>query len=86
MARCSAKAERFSNETGTLTRVVGWYHSHPHITVLPSHVDVRTQAMYQMLDPGFIGLIISPFNKVCRASTASACMICLALPLACNVL
>ena len=25
-------------------RVVGWYHSHPHITALPSHVDVRTQA------------------------------------------
>jgi BRCA1/BRCA2-containing complex subunit 3 len=65
MARCSAKAERFSNETGTLTRVVGWYHSHPHITVLPSHVDIRTQAMYQMLDPGFIGLIISTFNEAC---------------------
>jgi JAB1/Mov34/MPN/PAD-1 ubiquitin protease len=64
MARCSAKAERFSNETGTLTRVVGWYHSHPHITVLPSHVDIRTQAMYQMLDPSFIGLIISTFNEV----------------------
>lgn len=44
MARCSAVAERFSIETGTLTRVVGWYHSHPHITVHPSHVDVRTQA------------------------------------------
>ena len=25
-------------ETGTMTRVIGWYHSHPHITVLPSHV------------------------------------------------
>lgn len=24
--------------TGTTTRVIGWYHSHPHITVLPSHV------------------------------------------------
>lgn len=32
--------------------------------VLPSHVDVRTQAMYQMLDPGFVGLIISAFNEV----------------------
>lgn len=63
MAQCSAKAERFSTESGTLTRVVGWYHSHPHITVLPSHVDVRTQAMYQMLDPGFIGFIISTFNE-----------------------
>jgi len=33
MARCSAVADAFSAETGTLTRVVGWYHSHPHITV-----------------------------------------------------
>ena len=110
MARCSAIAESFSNKTGTLTRVVGWYHrcrttayqlqcrsqhlglawhiqscslsahqltfqaspsslcatvcSHPHITVLPSHVDVRTQAMYQMLDQGFVGLIFSAFNEV----------------------
>lgn len=40
------------------------YHSHPHITVLPSHVDVRTQAMYQGLDEGFIGLIFSVFNQV----------------------
>ncbi|KAL3631819.1 hypothetical protein CASFOL_024803 [Castilleja foliolosa] len=50
-------------ETGTTTRVIGWYHSHPHITVLPSHVDVRTQAMYQLLDPGFIGLIFSCFSE-----------------------
>jgi proteasome lid subunit RPN8/RPN11 len=71
MARCSAKAERFSAETGTLTRVVGWYHSHPHITVLPSHIDVRTQAMYQMLDPSFIGLIISTFNEASRAAHMS---------------
>ncbi|KAG6422217.1 hypothetical protein SASPL_118782 [Salvia splendens] len=89
--------------TGTTTRVIGWYHSHPHITVLPSHVepvnpgvlfssefktffctlpysklasshseivfsyqycrDVRTQAMYQLLDPGFIGLIFSCFSE-----------------------
>ncbi|KAM7480373.1 hypothetical protein LguiA_028586 [Lonicera macranthoides] len=49
--------------TGRTTRVIGWYHSHPHITVLPSHVDVRTQAMYQLLDAGFIGLIFSCFNE-----------------------
>ncbi|OAY66955.1 Lys-63-specific deubiquitinase BRCC36 [Ananas comosus] len=49
--------------TGRTTRVIGWYHSHPHITVLPSHVDVRTQAMYQLLDPGFIGLIFSCFSE-----------------------
>ncbi|GIL78619.1 hypothetical protein Vretimale_6220 [Volvox reticuliferus] len=63
MARCSAHAERLSRETGLRIRVVGWYHSHPHITVLPSHVDVRTQAMYQLLDPGFVGLIVSTFNR-----------------------
>lgn len=28
---------------GVQTRVVGWYHSHPKITVQPSHVDLRTQ-------------------------------------------
>ena len=43
IARSSAHAERLSRETGVRTRIVGWYHSHPHITVLPSHVDVRTQ-------------------------------------------
>ncbi|XP_047307265.1 uncharacterized protein LOC124910638 isoform X2 [Impatiens glandulifera] len=49
--------------TGRMTRVIGWYHSHPHITVLPSHVDVRTQAMYQLLDSGFIGLIFSCYSE-----------------------
>ncbi|XP_057967122.1 uncharacterized protein LOC131157178 isoform X2 [Malania oleifera] len=48
---------------GRTTRVIGWYHSHPHITILPSHVDVRTQAMYQLLDSGFIGLIFSCFSE-----------------------
>jgi len=43
-------------------RVVGWYHSHPNITVWPSHVDLRTQFNYQMLDKDFIGLIFSVFN------------------------
>ncbi|NWZ40078.1 BRCC3 deubiquitinase, partial [Brachypodius atriceps] len=50
-----------SRMTGRPMRVVGWYHSHPHITVWPSHVDVRTQAMYQMMDQGFVGLIFSCF-------------------------
>ncbi|GLU14605.1 hypothetical protein SLE2022_311660 [Rubroshorea leprosula] len=52
-----------TTSTGRTTRVIGWYHSHPHITVLPSHVDVRTQAMYQLLDSGFIGLIFSCFSE-----------------------
>jgi len=43
-------------------RVVGWYHSHPNITVWPSHVDLRTQFNYQRLDDHFIGLIFSVYN------------------------
>ncbi|CAN0472059.1 unnamed protein product [Scytosiphon promiscuus] len=33
--------QRMSAQLGQDTRVVGWYHSHPHITVLPSHVGKR---------------------------------------------
>ena len=36
-------------------RVLGWYHSHPHITVHPSHVDLATQASYQTMDINFVG-------------------------------
>ncbi|KAL4368496.1 hypothetical protein GQ457_05G025880 [Hibiscus cannabinus] len=63
LAAASAQADRMTVSTGRTTRVIGWYHSHPHITVLPSHVDVRTQAMYQLLDSGFIGLIFSCFSE-----------------------
>lgn len=63
LTAASVQAEKMTVETGRTTRVIGWYHSHPHITVLPSHVDVRTQAMYQLLDSGFIGLIFSCFNE-----------------------
>ncbi|CAI5506603.1 unnamed protein product [Closterium sp. Naga37s-1] len=63
LAAASAEADRMSAATGMRTRVIGWYHSHPHITVHPSHVDVRTQGMYQMLDEGFVGLIFSAFNR-----------------------
>ncbi|CAL5199826.1 unnamed protein product [Lathyrus oleraceus] len=63
LAAASALADRMTVSAGRITRVIGWYHSHPHITVLPSHVDVRTQAMYQLLDSGFIGLIFSCYNE-----------------------
>ncbi|KAJ7569905.1 hypothetical protein O6H91_01G099400 [Diphasiastrum complanatum] len=63
LAAASAEADRISAVIGKTTRVIGWYHSHPHITVLPSHVDVRTQGLYQMLDPGFVGLIFSCFSE-----------------------
>ncbi|KAJ3046310.1 BRCA1 BRCA2-containing complex, subunit 3 [Rhizophlyctis rosea] len=45
------------------TQVVGWAHSHPHITVFPSHVDLQTQHSLQMLDARFVGLIFSCFNN-----------------------
>ncbi|KAL4589124.1 hypothetical protein LXL04_002026 [Taraxacum kok-saghyz] len=61
--RCDRQKDRVETNPEQTTRVIGWYHSHPHITVLPSHVDVRTQAMYQLLDSGFIGLIFSCFNE-----------------------
>jgi len=62
LTAAAAEAERLSAQMARKVRVIGWYHSHPHITVHPSHVDVRTQAMYQMMDSGFIGLIFSCFN------------------------
>jgi hypothetical protein len=64
LASAMAVAEKLSEGGQTKVRVIGWYHSHPHITVLPSHVDVRTQGSYQMLDEGFIGIILSTFNQV----------------------
>lgn len=63
LSAASTHAERLATELGRPMRVVGWYHSHPHITVWPSHVDVRTQAMYQMMDDCFVGLIFSVFNQ-----------------------
>lgn len=72
---------------GKRMRIVGWYHSHPKITVWPSHVgnimmhfrnlstrcqlkyfdcyrvDTDTQAVYQMMDETFVGLIFSCFNE-----------------------
>ncbi|KAK0066502.1 lys-63-specific deubiquitinase BRCC36 [Biomphalaria pfeifferi] len=59
----SIKAEQLSKELNRPMRVVGWYHSHPHITVWPSHVDVRTQFNYQQMDAGFVGIIFSVFNE-----------------------
>ena len=57
LATASQKAE----DVGL--RVVGWYHSHPHITVHPSHIDLATQYTYQAhCDPNFFGLIFSVFN------------------------
>lgn len=64
LAAASDEAARMTEETRRVTRVIGWYHSHPHITVLPSHVDVQTQGNFQLLDRGFIGLIFSVFSSL----------------------
>ncbi|KAI8582901.1 hypothetical protein K450DRAFT_225371 [Umbelopsis ramanniana AG] len=56
------EAEKIEKELGRQICVVGWYHSHPHITVFPSHIDVRTQLSQQMMDSRFFGLIVSCFD------------------------
>nr|CAB3226151.1 lys-63-specific deubiquitinase BRCC36 [Phallusia mammillata] len=63
LSNASSYAEELAIKSGKNLRIVGWYHSHPHITVWPSHVDVQTQAMYQMMDETFVGLIFSCFNE-----------------------
>lgn len=63
LAEASVLAEKLSQATGEPLNVIGWYHSHPHITVLPSHVDIRTQATYQMMDPRWVGLIVAVFQE-----------------------
>ncbi|XP_052027758.1 lys-63-specific deubiquitinase BRCC36 [Apodemus sylvaticus] len=76
LSAASTEAERLAELTGRPMRVVGWYHSHPHITVWPSHVDVRTQAMYQMMDQGFVGLIFSCFIEDKNTKTGRVLYTC----------
>ncbi|GMH32630.1 hypothetical protein BSKO_00464 [Bryopsis sp. KO-2023] len=63
LSYCIGVADKLTHMTGVDTKIVGWYHSHPNITVQPSHVDLKTQAQHQALDEGFVGLIFSCFNK-----------------------
>ncbi|KAB0386871.1 hypothetical protein FD755_001827 [Muntiacus reevesi] len=76
LSAASTEAERLAELTGRPMRVVGWYHSHPHITVWPSHVDVRTQVMYQMMDQGFVGLIFSCFIEDKNTKTGRVLYTC----------
>ncbi|EDL29223.1 BRCA1/BRCA2-containing complex, subunit 3 [Mus musculus] len=76
LSAASTEAEMLAELTGRPMRVVGWYHSHPHITVWPSHVDVRTQAMYQMMDQGFVGLIFSCFIEDKNTKTGRVLYTC----------
>ncbi|KAG0367972.1 JAB1/Mov34/MPN/PAD-1 ubiquitin protease-domain-containing protein [Gamsiella multidivaricata] len=62
LTMAAIEAEEITKATGKTTRVIGWYHSHPHITVFPSHVDLRTQLSQQLMDQRFIGMIVSCFS------------------------
>ncbi|KAI7907421.1 JAB1/Mov34/MPN/PAD-1 ubiquitin protease-domain-containing protein [Cokeromyces recurvatus] len=57
------QAEEFGKQIGTPMMVIGWYHSHPHITVFPSHVDIKTQLSQQLMDDRFFGIIVSCFDS-----------------------
>ncbi|XP_037073455.1 lys-63-specific deubiquitinase BRCC36-like [Pollicipes pollicipes] len=68
------EAERLAAELGRTVRVVGWYHSHPHITVWPSVVDINTQESFQTMDRGFAGVIFSVFpNRQGGERVQAAC-------------
>ncbi|KAL1490676.1 hypothetical protein ABEB36_013332 [Hypothenemus hampei] len=72
----SMYAEKLANTLNRPMRVVGWYHSHPHITVWPSHVDIGTQTTYQMMDPLFVGLIFSVYQSDSRARSNQVQLTC----------
>ncbi|KAK2577275.1 hypothetical protein KPH14_003412 [Odynerus spinipes] len=74
--KAAAEAERLTIELKRPMRVLGWYHSHPHITVCPSHVDIRTQANYQTLDRNFVGLIFSVFSENKDSKEQEISLIC----------
>jgi proteasome lid subunit RPN8/RPN11 len=38
LTNAAIQADKLTHELGQPMRVLGWYHSHPHITVWPSHV------------------------------------------------
>ncbi|RNF27165.1 putative metallopeptidase, putative,metallo-peptidase, clan MP, family M67 [Trypanosoma conorhini] len=61
LASATEEANRYTQQVGRQTRVIGWYHSHPRITPYPSQVDLRSQGAYQQLESGWVGLIFSVF-------------------------
>jgi len=63
LSQASEIAEQISNIDNKEMRIIAWYHSHPHITCPPSHVDVKTQGSFQMFDSCFFGLIVSCFDQ-----------------------
>lgn len=72
----ATKADHLTKKLERPMRVLGWYHSHPHITVCPSHVDVGTQSTYQMMDRDFVGLIFSVFSEAKDSKEQEISLIC----------
>lgn len=62
ISQASEKAEQLSKDAKMDIYVVGWYHSHPKITIPPSSVDLNTQFSQQYQGP-FVGIIISCFSS-----------------------
>lgn len=54
-------AEEIHKENKIQANVIGWYHSHPKITIPPSNVDLETQKS-QQYQGAFVGLIFSCFS------------------------
>jgi BRCA1/BRCA2-containing complex subunit 3 len=61
IAKASEIADSLQKDLGIEVNVVGWYHSHPKITIPPSQVDLNTQ-FSQQYQGSFVGLIISCFS------------------------
>lgn len=61
IAQAVETAEELKKENQIQANVIGWYHSHPKITVPPSNVDLQTQKS-QQYQGTFVGLIISCFS------------------------
>ncbi|CAG9585486.1 unnamed protein product [Danaus chrysippus] len=76
LVQATLRAEELAAAVGRPLRVVGWYHSHPHITVWPSHVDLATQSMYQRMDSSFVGIIFAVYIQDQTAKAPSIQITC----------
>ncbi|KAK4876390.1 hypothetical protein RN001_012812 [Aquatica leii] len=76
LCEASIYADELAQKLNKPMRVLGWYHSHPHITVCPSHVDLGTQSTYQILDPLFVGLIFSVYGTESRTISSKVEVTC----------
>ncbi|KPA74082.1 metallo-peptidase Clan MP Family M67 [Leptomonas pyrrhocoris] len=77
LASAAETADRVSAATGVNTTVLGWYHSHPKIPVVPSAVDLRTQREHQQhFESGWVGLIVSVFNAEANLNRGHCALHC----------